>query len=89
MQTRSSVDNARESCVEEGAAVDLQRTCEDISNLRCSGMRNWLGQPLLLRNEEWVNGTMPALCVAFAGSNPDMKPNDRLPIVAAAHAQAC
>ena len=44
--------------------------------LRCSGMRNWLGQTLLMRNEEWVNGTMPALCVAFAGRNSDVKPNE-------------
>ena len=36
--------------------------------LRCSGARNWLGQVLGLRNDAWLNGTMPALCVAFAGS---------------------
>ena len=33
--------------------------------LRCSGMRNWLGQTLLLRNDACVNGTMPGLCMAF------------------------
>ena len=36
--------------------------------LRTSGARNWLGQVLLERNDEWVNGTMPGLCVAFAGN---------------------
>ena len=57
--------------------------------LRCSGARNWLGQILGLRNDEWVNGTMPAICVAFAGSNSDVKPNDRLPILAHTHEQTC
>ena len=52
-------------------------------------MRNWLGQTLPIRNEEWVNGTMPALCVAFAGSNSDVKPNDRLPIIEATHETIC
>jgi hypothetical protein len=57
--------------------------------LRCSGMRNLLGQMLPMRNEEWVNGTMPALCVAFAGSNSDVKPNDRLPVLAVTHEKVC
>ena len=33
--------------------------CEGLAKLfklRCSGVRNWMGQMLLLRNEEWVNG---------------------------------
>ena len=66
--------------------------CQGIAKqfkLRCSGVRNWLGQTLLLRNEEWVNGTMPGLCVAFAGSNSDVKPNDRLPILEATHEASC
>ena len=57
--------------------------------LRCSGARNWLGQMLLLRNDAWLNGTMPGLCVAFAGSNTDVKPNDRLPILPETHEQQC
>ena len=50
---------------------------------------NWLGQILLERNDEWVNGTMPGLCVAFAGSNSDVKPNDRLPITEVTHESVC
>ena len=58
--------------------------------LRCSGVRNWLGQTLLLRNHAWLNGSMPGICVAFAGSNSDVKPNDRLPIIEGiTHEQAC
>ena len=57
--------------------------------LRCSGMRNWLGQTLLLRNDPWVNGTMPGMCMAFAGSNSDVKPNDRLPITKITHEAVC
>jgi hypothetical protein len=57
--------------------------------LRCSGFRNWLGQTLLVRNEAWVNGTMPGLCVAFAGSNTDVQPNDRLPILPCTHEAQC
>ena len=57
--------------------------------LRCSGARNWLGQILGLRNNEWVNGTMPGLTLAFAGSNTDVKPNDRLPITATTHELHC
>ena len=53
--------------------------------LRTSGVRNWLGQTLGLRNEEWLNGCMPGLCVVYAGSNSDVKPNDRLPIVEKTH----
>ena len=66
--------------------------CEGLAKkfkLRCSGVRNWMGQMLLLRNEEWVNGTMPGLCVAFSGSNSDVKPNDRLPITEFTHEEAC
>ena len=57
--------------------------------LRCSGARNWFGQILGVRNDEWVNGTMPGLCVALAGSNSDVKPNDRLPIIPETHEQCC
>ena len=57
--------------------------------LRCSGARNWLGQILCVRNDEWVNGTMPGLCVALAGSNSDVKPNDRLPIIPETHEKCC
>ena len=57
--------------------------------LRCSGARNWFGQILGLRNDEWVNGTMPGLCVALAGSNSDVKPNDRLPIIEETHEIYC
>ena len=57
--------------------------------LRCSGVRNWLGQMLGLRNEAWVNGCMPGICVAFAGSNSDVKVNDRLPILDVTHESAC
>ena len=57
--------------------------------LKTSGVRNWLGQTLGMRNEEWLNGCMPGLCVAFAGSNSDVKPNDRLPITAKTHERGC
>ena len=57
--------------------------------LRTSGVRNWLGQTLGLRSEEWLNGCMPGLCVAFAGSNSDVKPNDRLPIIEETHEAHC
>ena len=57
--------------------------------LACKGSRNWLGQMLPLRNNEWLNGTMPALCVAFAGSNSDVKLNDRLPISLEVHESVC
>ena len=65
----------------KGLAKDFQ--------LRCSGVRNWLGQTLLLRNNEWLNGTIPGLCVALAGSNSDVKPNDRLPILECTHEKQC
>ena len=42
-----------------------------------------------MRNDEWLNGTMPGLCVAFAGSNTDVKPNDRLPIISCTHEKVC
>jgi hypothetical protein len=57
--------------------------------LRCSGPRNWLGQMLPERNDAWLNGTMPALCMALAGSNSDVKLNDRLPIIEETHEPAC
>ena len=66
--------------------------CEGVAkpfHLLCSGARNWLGQMLLVRNDAWVNGTMPGLCVAFAGSNTDVKPNDRLPILPETHEPRC
>ena len=56
--------------------------------LRCSGARNTIGQMLLLRNNEWFNGTIPGFCIAFAGSNSDVKPNDRLPITNTTHESA-
>ena len=57
--------------------------------LKTSGVRNWLGQIMGMRNEEWVNGCMPGLCVAFAGSNSDVKLNDRLPIIEETHEGCC
>jgi len=58
-------------------------------DLRTSGDRNWLGQTLGLRNEEYLNGCMPGICVALAGSNSDVKPNDRLPILRSTHEDCC
>ena len=58
-------------------------------DLRTSGDRNWLGQTLGLRNEEYLNGCMPGLGVALAGSNSDVKPNDRLPILEQTHESHC
>ena len=40
---------------------------------------------LLRRNNEWLNGTIPGFCLAFAGSNTDVQPNDLLPILAETH----
>ena len=57
--------------------------------LRTSGVRNWLGQTLGLRNDEWLNGCMPGICMAFAGSNSDVKLNDRLPIIEHTHEECC
>ena len=48
-----------------------------------------MGQILGMRNEEWVNGCMPGMCMAFAGSNSDVKLNDRLPITELTHEQCC
>ena len=44
-----------------------------------------VGQTLTLRNSEWINGTIPGFCIAFAGSNTDVTPNDRLPIMPETH----
>ena len=57
--------------------------------LRTSGVRNWPGQIPGVRNEAWVNGCTLGLCVAFANSNSDVKPNDRLPIIEKTHEQCC
>ena len=40
-------------------------------------------------NLAWVNGTMPAMFVAFAGSQCDVNANDRLPILACMHEATC
>ena len=53
--------------------------------LRCSGNRNVLGTVLGLRNDEWLNGTAHALCIAFAGSNSDVSPSDHIPITEFTH----
>ena len=42
-----------------------------------------------MRNDAWVNGTIPGLCVALAGSNTDVQPNDRLPILECTHEAQC
>ena len=58
--------------------------CEGLAKrlkLRTSGPRNWMGQCLGMRNDAWLNGCTPGLCVAFAGSNSDIKINDRIPIL--------
>ena len=57
--------------------------------LRTSGARNWLGAVLPTRNNEWLNGTLPGFTLAFAGSNSDTKPNDRLPILCETHERSC
>ena len=41
------------------------------------------------KHDEWLNGTMPGLCVAFTGSNTDVKPNDRLPTNPESHESCC
>ena len=53
--------------------------------LRCSGNRNMVGSTLFVRNSDWLNGTLPGLCIAFGGSNTDVQPNDLLPILPQTH----
>ncbi len=53
--------------------------------LSCRGVRNVLGTLLGTRNDEWINGTAPGLCLAFGGCNTDVSPGDRLPILAETH----
>ena len=53
--------------------------------LRGSGTRNMIGSTLFLRNSEWLNGTIAGFCIAFAGSNSDVQPNDMLPITSKTH----
>ena len=57
--------------------------------LSCRGVRNVVGTLLGTRNEEWVNGTAPGLCIAFGGCNTDVSPGDRLPILAETHEDKC
>ena len=73
----------------EGPPLIICKALAKARGLRCSGPRNWLGAVLGTRNDEWVNGTMAGLCIAFSGSNTDVKPNDRLPIIAATHEKCC
>ena len=61
----------------------------ETKGLRCSGSRNWLSAILPTRNEAWLNGTHPGFLIAFAGSNSDTKPNDRLPIIECTHEPSC
>ena len=53
--------------------------------LRCSGALNAVGQALMLRNNEWLDGPMPGLCIALGGNSTDVSPNDRLPILPETH----
>ena len=53
--------------------------------LPSSGARDMVNRVMGLRNNEWVNGTSPGLCVAFAGSNTDVRPNDLLPVIKETH----
>ena len=57
--------------------------------LKTSGARNWLVQTLGIRNNAWLNGCMPGLCIAFGGSNSDVKINDRVPIIPETHERHC
>ena len=57
--------------------------------LPTSGRRNEHGQTLVPRNNAWFNSCMPGLCVALGGSNSDVKPNDRLPIIDVTHEKSC
>ena len=61
----------------------------ETKGLRSSGSRNWLSAILPTRNEAWLNGTHPGFLIAFAGSNSDTKPNDRLPIIECTHESIC
>ena len=53
--------------------------------LRYSGARNALGCILGTRNNRWLRGTAPALCIGLTGGNTDVSPNDRLPILPETH----
>lgn len=48
-----------------------------------------MGQTLLLRNQEWLSSCVPGLCIALAGSNRDIKINDRLPKREHTHEACC
>ena len=56
--------------------------------LKLTGTRNVYGQMLGTRNNPWLDGTAPGLCVALSGGNSDVKLNDRLPIMHETHEAA-
>ena len=73
----------------EGAPLVMCPGLAKTHELPCSGRRNWVGQILGTRNEEWLTGTMGGMSVALGGSNSNVKPNDRVPILPCTHEHKC
>ena len=74
-----------ENRVHRGKSIVLCKQFAKRCGLRCSGRRNVLGGILGTRNNEWLNGTCPALCVGLGGCNTDTQNNDKIPILPETH----
>ena len=82
---RCRYDFPQESRMHSEAPLLVCKGIAEAKGLPTSGSRSTLGSILGRRNNPWLNGTAPGLCVGLTGGNTDVKLNDLLPITAATH----
>ena len=75
----------RDNRVNPGAPLLVCKGLAKSMGLPASGTRSTLGSILGTRNDPWLDGTSPGLCIGMSGGNTDVQLNDLMPIMACTH----
>ena len=71
-----------------GPPLVVCRGIAEQRELPAGGARSAVGGILGVRNNPWLNGTAPGLCIGLTGGNTDVQLNDLVPILPCTHEDA-
>ena len=85
---RCKHDYPKEVRMHTGPPLLVCKGIAEQKGLPIGGTRSAVGGILGVRNNPWLNGTAPGLCIGLSGGNTDVQLNDLVPILPCTHEDA-
>ena len=82
---RCKHDYPKEVRMHTGPPLLVCKGIAEQKGLPIGGTRSAVGGILGVRNNPWLNGTAPGLCIGLSGGNTDVQLNDLVPILPCTH----